>query len=157
MSEIEALDLSSAVVRSNQHQSSSKSHIYWPSGVLRKRHQDFFEYIDAGFRRQPTVLDYALETVTKLGGLGVHDVILFGAGELGQSVFNILSTYAVNVVEVYDKNVRSFTSNGITIHVYPISSRLVESTLPVVIASQRYADEMREQLRSIGVREDRIL
>lgn len=103
-------------------------------------------------RRRFEAIQKTLGQVTRDGG---HDLVLFGAGTYARLVLEAKLVSPGDVSCIVDNNRVKW---GRSIHGVPIRppSFIERSEDPILIASD-YEDEIRDQLRGMGVPDERIL
>lgn len=157
LSVIDGVDLRRAVNQARATRADSCSHLYWPNGLLHSKFGDVLESIARGANIQHSIADfchYAYERIT-MGNDSA--VFIFGAGELGGALANFLSQRGIILDGIYDNRIETLLIAGKVRNVRRLDQTLVMGISKIVIASQRFYDEIERQLLDAGVNTERIL
>lgn len=81
---------------------------------------------------------------------GIHQVSIYGAGNIGQHLYQLLESSGIKVIAMFDKNAEamSFANSPLPVQL----PNALDSTLHpcLVIASLAYVDEIQDELTQLG-------
>lgn len=100
--------------------------------------------------------EYRYEIQNTMIFLSQKPIVLYGAGEIGYSVYMTLKQHGVNVACFCDKNkTGAHEKTGLPI-IAPIALKNEYSDTNIIICSVNYANEMKQELNMLGINSKRI-
>lgn len=100
--------------------------------------------------------EYKCEIQNTMSFLSQKPLVLYGAGEIGYSVYITLKQYGVDVACFCDKNkIGTHEKTGLPI-IAPKALKNEYSDTNIIICSVNYANEMKQELNMLGINPKRI-
>lgn len=115
--------------------------VYWPQGVVESKYPNYFmkKYIEENLKTQLDKDIYYL--LLKLSSLQHKNVLIYGAGELGNQIFNMAKMLDVTVEAFIDRNYMQMPDG---FHGLPVISleQITDDTTHIIIASLSFKTEI---------------
>ncbi|MCR3757812.1 hypothetical protein KYB31_02225 [Clostridium felsineum] len=123
-----------------------KFNILWYEGAITKLNPNFYvkKYLET--KGNDTYFNAAIKIVEKVQDYGLDEIVVYGAGEVGESVIKACQFYDVKILNIVDRNQDLWGKKKQGIKVISLSETLEAGCKNYIIASFSFIDEIKKTI-----------